>query len=227
LSGKAAPGGLKPLLPVSESPPPRGGVAIEEQTYVPVHAGSLGNRQKELLGANGNLRYELARGQRKRTQQLQLLGRSGKNGARPLRWEEASLSMLPLGEVIVAIVEESRPYGIFVSLVVTRQTSCGPGRNHVVMCEDSLIRGFCSRAQLEEARMSKDVIAQIPKGTEVAVKLLHVDNNQRLHVAYASEPKDLRAKIGVKMVSPLDRMLGARLRTSQPSDPEAERLLGG
>jgi len=173
------------------------------------------------MGTNGQVRMELDTQQRMRTQRYQLLTRKA-DSARPLRWEEASLSLLPLGEVISAVVEEIRPYGVFVGLKVDRVLE-GPRRDvPLVQSEDSLIRGFCS--QEEYGLIPVD---NFEKGTQVAVKLLRVDENQRLHVALdlkktaLQEPKIMQRKF--ELPSPMERM--RRLRMRSASDAEADRLL--
>jgi len=96
-----------------------------------------------------------------------------------LRWEEARVSFVPIGATVRGVVEEIRPYGAFISLIVA-----GSG-GATILGEDSRIRGFCEDAEFgpEETRPSI--------GEQIAVKLLTVDHRtQRIFVsAMQAEPR--------------------------------------
>ena len=92
------------------------------------------------------------------------------DGPRPLSWEEARIDFLPVGETVRGVVEEIRPYGSFIGLVVNGMATGRFG-------EDSQIRGFCEELQLTEGWMSPGV------GEQVAVKILYVDEMKRVHLS--------------------------------------------
>lgn len=92
------------------------------------------------------------------------------DGPRPLSWEEARIDFLPVGETVRGVVEEIRPYGSFIGLVV-----CGMAVGR--FGEDSQIRGFCEELQLTDGWVSPQV------GQQVAVKILSIDEMKRVHLS--------------------------------------------
>ncbi|CAE7466386.1 unnamed protein product, partial [Symbiodinium sp. CCMP2456] len=81
---------------------------------------------------------------------------------RPLTWEEALVDFLPIGATVRGVIQELRPYGSFIGLIVNGMAMGKFG-------EDSRIRGFC-----EDLQSSSDP-AQLQVGEHVAVKILDVD----------------------------------------------------
>ncbi|CAE7813086.1 unnamed protein product [Symbiodinium sp. CCMP2592] len=81
---------------------------------------------------------------------------------RPLTWEEALVDFLPIGATVRGVIQELRPYGSFIGLIVNGMAMGKFG-------EDSRIRGFC-----EDLRSSSDP-AQLQVGEHVAVKIVDVD----------------------------------------------------
>jgi len=126
------------------------------------------------------------------------------SGPRPLSWEEARVSMVPVGSTVRGVVEEVRPYGAFIGLVVSNNITASQCRG-----EDSRLRGFCEAAELGPAEAVPYV------GEQVAVKILEVDRgSQRIRVsALQAEPQWPEASYVPRTIS------------SKPSDAEAEELM--
>eukprot|EP00913_Durusdinium_trenchii_P006708 g6305.t1 len=94
---------------------------------------------------------------------------------RPLAWEEARIDFLPLGETVRGVVEEIRPYGSFIGLVMCgMEEHGGPSLQRPLRFgEDSGIRCFCEELQVSNDR------AQLQVGEQVAVKILQVDQQTK------------------------------------------------
>ncbi|CAE7472346.1 unnamed protein product [Symbiodinium natans] len=81
---------------------------------------------------------------------------------RALTWEEALVDFLPIGATVRGVIQELRPYGSFISLIVS---GMAVGR----FGEDSRIRGFCEDLQSSSNPADPQV------GEHVAVKIIDVD----------------------------------------------------
>lgn len=129
----------------------------------------------------------------------------GDGGPRALRWEEARVAFVPVGSTVRGVVEEVRPYGAFIGLVLS--TSSRPRQ---ATGEDSRVRGFCEAAEMGSAQAGPAV------GEQVAVRIMSVDrSSQRIHVSIMqAEPQ-----------WPFRTVLTPRTADSRPSDEEAAALV--
>jgi len=113
---------------------------------------------------------------------------------------------VPVGKTVRGVVEEMRPYGAFVGLVLNTTLD-------VLVGEDSKVRGFCPIDELGPPDARPSV------GDQLAVRIMGVDRERR------------RITISVKMAepqwhSPRESLAPRTVLRREPSDREAHALMG-